>query len=177
VRPARLQVSAPARESFEVCRMRAPLAQAPAIRRPADGTEILAFDAVADRRTLHGLLAAGYADGGGAVSDFGSWWPWLSGDSEYDPALIFMASEPGHGAVGAVICWTSGFVKDLVVVPGRRERGIGGALLGRAMAAIRTRGASAIELKVDARNSAAVALYRALGFVTVERIAMPGGWR
>ena len=72
--------------------------------------------------------------------------------------------------VGTVLCWTSAFVKDLVVRESRRRRGLGEALLRHVFEAFATRGAPAVELKVESTNLSAVALYERLGMRVVERL-------
>ena len=51
----------------------------------------------------------------------------------------------------------------------RRRRGVGRALLERAVEAVRARGAACLFLEVARDNAAAIALYEALGFA-VERV-------
>lgn len=96
---------------------------------------------------------------------FAEWWPWLTQDGEYDPALVFVAANGDGAPVGVAQCWTSGFVKDLAVLPGQRGRGIGEALLLTAFAAFRDRGFSNVDLKVVSSNALAIRLYRRLGMV------------
>jgi ribosomal protein S18 acetylase RimI-like enzyme len=71
---------------------------------------------------------------------------------------------------GAVLCWTSAFAKDLVVHESWRRRGLGEALLLHAFNALATRGATAVELKVEAANRSAVRLYERLGMQVVARL-------
>jgi ribosomal protein S18 acetylase RimI-like enzyme len=122
-----------------------------------------------DARSLHSLIEHGYRAGGGSVAAFDAWFAGMTGDAEYDPALWFLAehrSEP----VGAVVCWSSGFVKDLVVRESWRGRGLGEALMRHALGAFLARGLTAVELKVHADNERAVSLYERLGFRTVETL-------
>jgi GNAT superfamily N-acetyltransferase len=81
-----------------------------------------------DARSLHSLIEHSYRAGGGSVAAFDAWFADMTGDAEYDPALWFLA-EHRSGPVGAVLCWSSGFVKDLVVRESWRGRGIGEALV------------------------------------------------
>jgi ribosomal protein S18 acetylase RimI-like enzyme len=91
--------------------------------------------------------------------------------------LALLADEPPSG-----ICvlrlrpglWTTGlecYLAELYVVPERRRRGLGRALVLGAMEAARTRGADFMDLGTDASDHAAHALYKSLGF----RNAGPGG--
>lgn len=115
---------------------------------------------------LHTLLRTAYASGGGSVPDFDSWWWPLVEDEEFDPALVIIASA-GTEPIGLAQCWTSGFVKDLVVSPEWRDRGLGAYLLNAAFAEFRRRGAPHIDLKVEASNLAAQRFYRRHGMVAV----------
>jgi len=112
---------------------------------------------------LHALLVAGYAQGGGTAGECASWWTALVNDSEYDPELVFVAVS-GEEPIGLCQCWTSAFIKDLVVLPQWRGKGVGSALVLTALAAFAARGAAAVALKVEAGNSKAQALYAQLGF-------------
>ena len=123
-----------------------------------------------DARSLHRLLEHAYRRGGGSVAPFETWLPRLTGDDEFDPALCFLAGS-GSELAGAAVCWTSGFVKDLVVHESWRGQGLGEALLRHVLATFAVRGAPAVELKVEATNSNAVRLYERVGMRVVERLA------
>lgn len=112
---------------------------------------------------LHALMADGYAPGEGEVPGFDDWWPALRHDSEFDPQLVFIARAGDGSFAGVCQCWTSAFVKDLVVTSAHRRRGIGAALMLTAFAAFRDRGAPHVDLKVRRGNARAIALYRSLG--------------
>lgn len=128
-----------------------------------DGASLAAF-AVADVKAIHALLQRAYADGFGSVApDWLDWWEALRADSEFEPALCFVAKADGE-VIGFCLCWTSSFVKDLVVAPEWQGRGLGAALLATAMVALRTRGAGEVRLKVVTANSGAQRLYERLGF-------------
>ncbi len=58
----------------------------------------------------------------------------------------------------------AGGIQNVGVVPEARGRGIGRALLLRALAGFATAGASRAYLEVTARNAAAIHMYRGLGF-------------
>jgi ribosomal protein S18 acetylase RimI-like enzyme len=117
-----------------------------------------------DAPAVHRLMQIGYAGGGGSVGPFDQWWPGVRDDGEFDAALCFLAVD-GAGEIAAVAqCWTSAFIKDLVVHPGARRRGLGEALLLTAFQAFRRRGAAHVDLKVQLDNPrGAVRLYRRLG--------------
>ena len=115
----------------------------------------------------HALLQLAYADGGGTVPAFEDWWTGLSSDSEYDPSLCFLACDADGNFAGFAQCWTLGFVKDFVVHPRHRRRGIGRALLSHVFHVFRARGIAAVDLKVHTGNMAGIRLYESLGMLRV----------
>ena len=120
---------------------------------------------VADLRAIHALLQRAYSNGfGRVVPDWLDWWEALRADSEFDPSLCFVAKAEGE-VIGFCLCWTSSFVKDLVVAPEWQGRGLGAALLATAMTALRERGATVVQLKVVTVNAGARRLYERMGFV------------
>ena len=60
------------------------------------------------------------------------------------------------------------YLAELYVVPARRRRGLGRALMLAALEAARTRGADRIELGTSEGDVAARALYESLGFTNLE---------
>jgi GNAT superfamily N-acetyltransferase len=127
------------------------------------GISLRPFVPEASAQAVHRLLVEGYANGGGSVADFRIWWDSLAADDEYDPELVFTAFDDAGRLAGVAHCWTSAFVKDLVVSPSHRRRGLGSSLLQHAFAIFRSRGANAVDLKVEADNFAAISLYRSVG--------------
>ena len=117
---------------------------------------------------LHRLLQLSYAGGGGTVGSFDQWWWPLVEDSEFDPALVLIAADAPGTPVGLAQCWTSGFLKDLVVAPDARDRQIGSWLLDTTFSAFAARGAPHIDLKVEGDNVAAQRFYARHGMVAVE---------
>lgn len=117
-------------------------------------------------RAVHGLLVLGYQHGGGSVAQFSDWWSQLLSDAEFDASLCFLVRDT-QGIVGVAQCWTSAFVKDLVVHPRRRHQGIGASLLLHAFAVFQHRGAKAVDLKVEAGNTPAIRLYLKSGMQIV----------
>ena len=116
----------------------------------------------------HALLELAYANGGGSVPSFEVWWRALSQDSQYDPDLCFPVRDEVGKLVGFAQCWTTAFVKDLVVHPDFRKRGVGRALLLHIFQVFQKRGAAAVELKVQTDNpSGAVQFYARLGMSPV----------
>jgi ribosomal protein S18 acetylase RimI-like enzyme len=134
-----------------------------------DGVAVRGFGP-SDAESLHALLEHAYRNGGGSVAPFGEWLPRLVGDSEFDPETCFLVTS-GDGLAAASICWTSGFVKDLVVHETWRRRGLGEALLQLAFRTFQARGARRVDLKVEAANDAARRLYERVGMYAVERFS------
>ena len=127
-----------------------------------------------DARRVHALLEDGYRRGGGRVGPFETWLPEMTGDAEFDPRLWFLADANGE-LTGVALCWTSGFVKDLVVHERWRRRGLGAALLRHVIATFRSRGAGVVELKVESDNAPAVRLYERVGMRVVDRLPADSG--
>lgn len=134
----------------------------PPIRLPP-GVAIAPIEA-ANAGAVHKLMQRAYASGFGTVpANLLDWWEGLVTDSEFDRNLALVA-RAGDEVIGFCLCWTSSFVKDLVVDAGWRNRGVGSALLSTAIAALRARGAEELALKVDIYNGTAQRLYRSFGF-------------
>lgn len=149
-----------------VWRMRVPL-EGDALRSPRwpVGVAVRTFTP-ADAGAVHALLVHGYRRGGGSVAEFHAWLPAMLGDSEYAARLWFLAAD-GETLAGVALCWTSAFVKDLVVHESWRRRGLGEALLRHVFRTFAERGATAVELKVDATNAPAIRLYERAGMRAV----------
>ena len=122
-------------------------------------------------RDVHALLVEAYRHGGGEVAAYDVWRPGFTGDAEFDPAACRIARSADGRLAGAVLCWSSAFIKDLCVAESFRRRGLGEALVREALCLFHARGADAVELKVQADNpTRAWALYERLGFRVVERL-------
>lgn len=111
----------------------------------------LCFEEPWDRKSLHGLMTA---PGG-----FG--------------CLMFdAADEPPGGFVLGRIAATECEILSIGVVPATRRRGWGAGLVRGLISEAWRRGADTVVLEVADDNVAAIALYRALGFVVVgQRLA------
>lgn len=119
-----------------------------------------------DALPLHALLGDVFDDG--ADGPFDEWWPRISGDPEFDPALCFLVIDAKGRLAAAALCWTRAFVKDLAVHPEARGRGIAEALMRHVFSAFRERGADHVDLKTNTvENAAAVRLYERLGMMPV----------
>jgi ribosomal protein S18 acetylase RimI-like enzyme len=113
---------------------------------------------------VHALLTESYRDGGGSVLPYDQWLSWFTTDDEFDSSTCFLARGAGGRLIGACLCWSSGFVKDLCVAPDARGRDLGTALIGHAAGVFARRGRSELRLRVEAGNAGAVRLYERLGF-------------
>lgn len=117
---------------------------------------------------LHQLLELSYRAGGGRVDPYHDWLEWFTSDPEFDPQSCFLAWRE-EALVGAALCWSSAFVKDLCVAPQFRRRGLGSGLLSVVLVHFRDRGARTVELRSHADNpSGANELYKKMGFVRLE---------
>lgn len=123
--------------------------------------------AEAEPGALHAILAEAYANGFGSVPPLQTWWSTLTADSEFDADLVIIAANSAGQPIGLAQCWTSGFIKDLAVAPDWRGKGIGETLLRQVSWVLQQRGLAAVELKVVAENTHAIALYRRLGMSQV----------
>jgi ribosomal protein S18 acetylase RimI-like enzyme len=118
-----------------------------------------------DAPDIHSLLEAAYAEGPG-VPGLDAWWTKFSSDPEFDASLCFLVF--GEDRLAAVaLCWTSAFLKDLAVHPEARKMGFGSNLLRQVFHAFRERHTGAVDLKVEAGNVAAIALYQRVGMYRV----------
>jgi|AraplaDrversion2_2_1032049.scaffolds.fasta_scaffold00891_31 ribosomal protein S18 acetylase RimI-like enzyme len=124
----------------------------------------------ADVPALHALLNETYIARGATLEPCDRWWQTVSSDPEFDMRLAFVVETPAATLAAAGIAWNSGFVKDLAVAPAYRRQGLGVALLAHIWRTFDAMGAHAVDLKVDAGNQAAIALYDAAGMRRVETI-------
>lgn len=92
-----------------------------------------------------------------------------------DPHTEFLLGAPERGAPAGGVTqlrfrygiWRSGgdcLLEDLFVAPAARGAGLGRALVAGALERARARGCRRIELDVNERNEAALALYESFGF-------------
>jgi mycothiol synthase len=122
-----------------------------------------------DAAELKELLDAAYAEEPHHTPlPFEDWKTFMLGDPSFDPGCWFLAEADGE-LVAAALNWKEGFVKDLVVHPGHRRRGLGEALMRHTFREFRRRGAARVTLKTDSVNpTEAWRLYERLG-MQVER--------
>jgi ribosomal protein S18 acetylase RimI-like enzyme len=142
-------------------RMRRYLSGTVAVPRWPDDAYLRTFSEL-QAAAAHALLQLTYAHGGGSVASFEEWWQGLSGDEEYDRSLCFPVYDADDRIIGFCQCWTTAFVKDLVVHPEYQRRGVGSALLLHAFQVFADRGAKTVDLKVRDNNFAALRFYESL---------------
>lgn len=117
---------------------------------------------------LHALLTSSYESVGDHVPSLTTWWQVLSADEEYEAALIFPVMSGQGELIAFAQCWSSAFIKDIVVQPSWRRQGIAEALLLHCFQEFYARGADKICLKVEQNNPfGAERLYRRLGMADV----------
>jgi mycothiol synthase len=99
---------------------------------------------------------------------FEEWRHFMLDDPMYDPEAWFLAVADGK-IVGAALNWDEGYIKDLVVHPDWRGRGLGKALVLQTFREFSHRGIPRVTLKTDSNNpTGAWRLYERAG-MKVER--------
>ncbi|CAI8871213.1 mycothiol synthase [Pseudomonas sp. IT-P100] len=121
---------------------------------------------------VHRLMELGYLEGGGRVPALDTWQQRFETDPEYDPSLCFIALD-ADGIVGVCQCWTSAYIKNLVVHPRAQGRGLGRALLLNAFNVFQQRHEGFVDLKVLEDNVRAQRLYESCGMYVVRREPVP----
>lgn len=136
-----------------------------------DGVEVSTYQPQT-AAAVHALMQLGHQEGGGRVPAFEVWQQRFESDPEYDPALCFVASD-ADGVVGVAQCWTSSYIKNLVVHPRLQGRGLGRALLLNAFTVFQQRREGFVDLKVLEENRRAQRLYESAGMYVVRRELVP----
>ncbi|QXZ15534.1 GNAT family N-acetyltransferase [Pseudomonas sp. AO-1] len=121
---------------------------------------------------VHQLMQRGYREGGGRVPALEEWQLRFESDAEYDPDLCFIARD-NEGVIGVAQCWTSSYIKNLVVHPRAQGRGLGRALLLNAFKVFQQRREGFVDLKVLEDNLRAQRLYESAGMFVVRREIVP----
>jgi ribosomal protein S18 acetylase RimI-like enzyme len=121
---------------------------------------------------VHHLMQQGYREGGGRVPALDLWQRRFETDPEYDPTLCFIAMD-AEGIVGVCQCWTSAYIKSLVVDPRAQGHGLGRALLLHAFSVFKQRREGYVDLKVLEDNLRAQRLYESAGMYVVRREPVP----
>jgi GNAT superfamily N-acetyltransferase len=104
--------------------------------------------------------------------------------SDAGRGIVLMAQDPDPVGVAVLAyTWTLehggrvAWLDELFVVPERRGRGIGRALLRRALDVARESGCRAVDLEVDSGHARAEHLYRREGFTSLPRRRWARGLR
>ncbi|QAX86782.1 GNAT family N-acetyltransferase [Pseudomonas sp. DTU12.3] len=121
---------------------------------------------------VHRLMQIGFREGGGRVPALEDWQQRFESDPEYDPTLCFIACDD-EGVVGVAQCWTSSYIKNLVVHPRAQGLGLGRALLLNAFKVFQQRREGFVDLKVLEDNLRAQRLYESAGMYVVRRELVP----
>jgi len=121
---------------------------------------------------VHQLMQRGYREGGGRVPALEEWQQRFESDAEYDPELCWIATD-AEGVIGVAQCWTSSYIKNLVVHPRAQGRGLGRALLLNAFKVFQQRREGFVDLKVLEDNLRAQRLYESAGMKVVRRELVP----
>lgn len=121
---------------------------------------------------VHRLMALGFAQGGGRVPALDLWQRQFETDPEYDPSLCFITVD-AEGVAGVCQCWTSAYIKNLVVHPRAQRQGLGRALLLHAFNVFQRRREGFVDLKVLEDNGRAQRLYESVGMYVVRREVVP----
>lgn len=117
---------------------------------------------------VHRLLALGTTLGGGHVPDFDTWLTGFKNDPEFDPTLCFVVVD-AQDVIAVAQCWTSAFIRNLVVHPRGQRQGIGERLLSQVFSAFAGREEGQVDLKVMESNLTARRLYERAGMHYVQR--------
>jgi mycothiol synthase len=138
-----------------------------------EGIEITAIKVPDDLPVVHAVLDEAFADDWGHHPEpFDRWVEEQTTSPSYDPTLWLLATVGGGpvGALTANVWGDRGWVNEIGVLPPRRGRGIGSALLRRSFATFARRELQSVFLNVDAENpTGATVLYERVGMRVVNR--------
>jgi mycothiol synthase len=137
-----------------------------------DGVAVRTFDPERDAKAVHELIQRAFADNERHVDE--PYAEWVAGNIDreaFDPTLWFLAVA-GDEIVGSIVCpayESEGWVRQLAVAREWRGRGVGMALLRKALSEFHRRGRPHAALVVDSWNrTGAKELYERAG-MRVER--------
>jgi mycothiol synthase len=106
----------------------------------------------AEAREIKELLDLAYAEEfHHQPATFENWSRFMFEDPMFDPKVWFLAVADGN-IVGAALNWDEGYIKDLVVHPDWRSRGLGKALVYETFGEFKRRGLPRVTLKTDSNN-------------------------
>jgi mycothiol synthase len=154
------------RKIWEVWLMGIDLPDSPASAEWPDGISVRTFRPE-DAGPLKALLDLAYREEPNHTPlPLEDWKTFMLGDPSFDPEAWFLALD-GEQIVGAALNWKEGYVKDLVVHPDWRGRGLGRSLMLQTFAEFARRGAERVTLKTDSINpTGAWRLYERVGMKT-----------
>ncbi len=127
---------------------------------------------VEEAEAVKDLLDLAYAEEPDfTLQPFADWKAFMLGDPSFEPESWFVVEAPDGSLAAAALNWREGFVKDLIVHPGHRRRGLGKALLHHTFRHFAARGCERVTLKTDSRNtSQAWRLYERVGMQTIRTL-------
>ena len=138
-----------------------------------EGIEITAIEVPDHLPVVHAVLDEAFADDWGHHPEpFDRWVEEQTTSPSYDPTLWLLATVGGGpvGALTANVWGDRGWVNEIGVLPPRRGRGIGSALLRRSFATFAHRERQSVFLNTDAENpTGATVLYERVGMRVVNR--------
>jgi mycothiol synthase len=106
----------------------------------------------AEAREIKELLDLAYAEEfHHQPATFENWSRFMFEDPMFDAKVWFLAVADGK-IVGAALNWDEGYIKDLVVHPAWRGRGLGKALVYETFGEFKRRGLPRVTLKTDSNN-------------------------
>jgi mycothiol synthase len=106
----------------------------------------------AEAREIKNLLDLAYAEEfHHEPATFENWSRFMFDDPMFDAGVWFLAVADG-AIVGAALNWDEGYIKDLVVHPEWRGRGLGKALVYETFGEFKRRGLPRVTLKTDSNN-------------------------
>lgn len=97
-------------------------------------------------------------------------------DQYYKPGVErFFIKHPKRGDIGVMAIQHDGevgLIRYLGLIPNSRRQGWGSSALRKAITYLRQQGCDVIDLRVDSRNTPALALYTGAGFQTIDEESM-----
>jgi mycothiol synthase len=124
---------------------------------------------IEDARAVKELLDVAYAkEPDFREEPFEDWSRFMLDDTSFEAESWFVAEADDGSLAGAALNWKEGYVKDLVVHPAYRRRGLGEALMLHTFRHFKARREPTVTLKTDSNNtSQAWRLYERLGMRTI----------
>jgi mycothiol synthase len=124
---------------------------------------------VEDATAVKELLDVAYAkEPGFRKQPFEDWSRFMLDDTSFEAESWFVVEAAEGSLAGAALNWKEGYVKDLVIHPAHRRRGLGEALMLHTFRHFKARGEPTVTLKTDSLNtSQAWRLYERLGMRTI----------